>query len=223
MNRFSSRKFLVAVFGAVSYFVLSYWGIKVPEEILYLLLGWLGVEGARDIAYAVNHKETPKKAPPITPQVSPEAPCVQESVELKAEDMGGPPLADAVTSFQNQWRKSYVLTNPDNPEQVEKDYIGHYETTLEMARLMYQALRGVYPIENIPDPCRMGDNSYEARWLHFAQSELQIHKDFVAAIKKNLSMRYQLGGLGYLLHGTPWNEMPEWARLNLMKHVKTGE
>lgn len=222
MSRFSSRKFLVAIFGAISYFVLSYWGIKVPEEILYLLLGWLGVEGARDIAYAVNHKETPKKAP-LTSQVSPEVPCVEKPAEMKAEEMGIPPIANTVTAFQNQWRKLYVLTNPDDPDQVEKDYIGHYESTLELARLMYQELRGVYPTENIPDPCRMGDNSYEARWLHFAQSELQIHKDFVAAIKKNSGMKYQLGGLGYLLWGTGWNEMPEWARLNLMKHVKKGE
>ncbi len=82
MNKYMSRKFLVAIFGTISYFVLEYWGIKIPGEVLALLLGYMGVEGARDIVYAVNHKEVPKEKPVKEVKRVEE---VKQEIEIKEE------------------------------------------------------------------------------------------------------------------------------------------
>jgi len=213
MNKLKSRKFLVAIFGAISYFVLEYWGIKIPEEILYFLLGWIGVEGATDVAYAINGRKT------VTPQAKKSA--MPERKETPEREMNIPSISDAVAEFELIWKQrgNYILLNPDNPQQVEVDYLQPYAEALQASRRMWKALRG----EEAPlgiDPCECGDKSYEARWLRFARSELAIQQSMVEAIKRNKPiLNYQLGGLGYLLNGIKWELIPDWAKQNLEEHI----
>jgi len=215
---YTSKKLWAAVIGAVVAFAKAY-GIAIPEEILWVIISYIVGQGIADVGVGLANS---KKIGLALPQPSMGLPSVSDTVVIPEPtvDEQMPKPTTATMLFKAEWSKPYILTNTDNPAQVEADYVGHFETVLELAKRMFEEQRGYYPEQGIEDPCRTGDWTYESRWLYHSQRELVIQKDMVTAIKKNRSMGYQLGGLGYLLQGVKWNNMPEWARLSVMEHVK---
>lgn len=125
----------------------------------------------------------------------------------------------ATRNFQAAWNTPYTLTNVDDPAQVEADFIGHYELVLEFAKKMFEVKRGYYPEQGVEDPCNTGDHSFENVWVWRSQRELETAKWKVIVAKSAPMYKWQIDGLGYLLQGTPWNEMPQWVRLSLMRHI----
>ena len=223
---YKSKKFYAAVIGAVVAFAKAY-GMDIPEELLWVIISYIVGQGVADVGvYMAKEKKIglalpqPTRVKTVTSSASPIIE-MGATPPLMIKDDEIPPTTTATMLFKQEWSKPYVLTNPDNPAQVEVDFLGHYETVLELAKRMFEEQKGYYPENDIEDPCRTGDFSYPSKWLWHSQRELQIQKDMVAAIKKNPSMKFQLGGLGYLLQDIPWNEMPQWVRLSLVRHVQT--
>jgi hypothetical protein len=214
-----SKKFWSAIVAAIVGFTGEY-GLNLPPEVIWAVLGpiiaYIIGQGVADSGIYRAQAER-NWGVPITSTFS-TAPEMKPTREPKDEEV--PPISDATRLFEQEWRKSYILTNPADPAQVEADYLGHYEAVLELAKKMFEEQKGYYPENDIEDPCRTGDYSYPSKWLYHSQRELQIRRDMVEAVKKNPLLKYQIGGLGYLLWGTPWNEMPQWVRLSLMRHVE---
>jgi hypothetical protein len=131
---------------------------------------------------------------------------------------------DARSKYEKIMRGDFTLTDLNNPAQIEKDYIGYFEKQLAAAKAMYRAIRGVESPQNIEDSCQSGDWSFEAKAVLHAARELQQAYDQIANIKAhNPEYNAQLGGLGYLLNGINWNDMPQWARDGLYQHTVLGK
>jgi len=222
---FESKKAKMALIGVAVEALLAFimalarsYDIEIPPEVLAYVAGIFGVaiggQATQDAMLARNHK--PEIQPP---KVS--IPVFTEASEIPKEEMNIPPISDAVAEFELIWKQrgNYILLNPDNPQQVEVDYLQPYAEALQASRRMWRQLRG----EEAPigiDPCECGDKSYEARWLRFARSELAIQQSMVEAIKRSKPMlNYQLGGVGYLLNGIKWELIPDWAKQNLEEHI----
>jgi hypothetical protein len=214
-----SKKFWSAIVAAIVGFTGEY-GLNLPPEVIWAVLGpiiaYIIGQGVADSGIYKAQAER-NWGVPITSTFS-TAPEMKPTREPKDEEVPTP--GGATARFQAAWNSSYVLTNPDNPAQVEADYIGHYENVLELAKKMFEEKRGYYPEQGVEDPCHTGDHSYENVWLWKSQQELETRKWKVIVAKSDPMYKWQIDGLGYLLWGTPWNEMPAWARLNMLRHVQ---
>ena len=156
---------------------------------------------------------------------SPVESCGSSGAEPQFDDSVIPPAnMDARSKYEKIMRGDFTLTDLNNPAQIEKDYIGYFEKQLAAAKAMYRAIRGVESPQNIEDSCQSGDWSFEAKAVLHAARELQQAYDQIANIKAhNPEYNAQLGGLGYLLNGINWNDMPQWARDGLYQHTVLGK
>jgi len=241
---YQSKKLIAAIIAAIVAGAREF-GIDVPVELLWVVVAYICGQGMADAGTYLGKNMPKASGPQITlPQPQSDLPQrsmpevatqgIENPVVIPSGETGTVPAdsytgafytqsSDTKRAFDVHRRQSYVLTNPDDPAQVEADFLAKYETDLELAKRMYEQAKGVYPLEDISDSCISGDWGYESRWLYHAQRELQIQRDMVAAIKRNPALKYLLGGLGYLLHGVAWNDMPTWARLALKDKVEKAE
>lgn len=214
-----SKKLKVAILGAVSAAVTEFvvvffkqMGVEVPQEVvLYILapfLAYIGGKSVADVAYNIKNGNGNGVA------TIPAIPTAKAAVEPTI-----PPVSSAAARFKEAWnaRGNYVLSNTSDPNQVAQDFLSPYAVALQAANELWRDMRHTDPPEG--DPCARGDKSFEARMLNFARSELAIRESMVSAIKASPYLGYQLEGLGYLLSGVPWNNLPDWVKANLEKHL----
>lgn len=234
-----SHKFWAAVIAAIVVFGNEF-GIDLPPDLMWIALGYMGIRGAVDTGKAVanGRKSVPQASlPPLgdvhIPSVWRDTPTVSTPFfepqnvtcspvagtwDYTSASTGKPP-SDPVKQFADIRDRPWMLTNYHDPKQVEVDFIGHYETVLIAAQEAYKHEHGSLP-DGPYEPCRSGDWSYTSRWLWHSFRELQIQRDMIAAIKANSTLRHKLLGLGYLLHGTSWEQIPSWAQDALSYHIK---
>lgn len=222
-----SKKFKVALIGAVSagltQFVIVLFqgmGIDIPQELVLMVLApflaYIGGKSAADIAYNARNGGTTPTLGETFIATTP----VHLGQPSDYDYAGG--MSDAKTEYQKALWADYTLTNLNDPVQVERDYWAKWEGQYEAARNLWREIRGQEPPSDPQDCCRTGDWSFEARALVHSARELVIQKDFIIAIKKNKVLSWQLGGLGYLLNGVPWESIPPWAQQNLYSHTVEG-
>ena len=232
-NLLGSKKFKAALVGALSAgiteFVIVFgagMGIDIPQELVLMVLApfltYIGAKGAADIAYNAKNGKTVE-----TPSLDKnliggfETPLKPAYEPPQDYDYAGR-MSDAKTEYQKALWADYTLIDLYNPAQVERDFLAKWEKQYEAARNLWWVVKGTQPPTDPEDSCRTGDWSFEARALVHSARDLQIQKDFIAAIKKNKALSYQLGGLGYLLNGVPWESIPPWAQENLYYHTVEG-
>ena len=228
-----SKKFKAALVGALSAGITEFvivlgadMGIDIPQELVLMVLApflaYIGAKGAADIAYNAKNGKT-AETPPLDK-------TLVGGFEVPLEPTYEPPqyydyaggMSDAKTEYQKALWADYTLTNLKDPVQVERDFLAKWEKQYEAARNLWREVKGFDPPQNPEDSCRTGDWSFEARALVHSARDLQIQKDFIATIKRNKALSYQLGGLGYLLNGVPWENIPPWAQRNLYSHTVEG-
>lgn len=68
LGKIAERKFFVPVITAIVILVTAKFGVEIPEEamdaIVMLVLAFLGVEGAKDVAAVIKSKGTPTPPKP---------------------------------------------------------------------------------------------------------------------------------------------------------------
>jgi len=228
----NSKKFKAAIMAAVSAGIAEFMvvfgkemGIDIPQEFVLMILApflaYITGKSAADIAYNVkNGKKT--EITSVSPGAPSTSPCISADYKAPPNNLDIGDTSIARRNFETMQRADFTLTNLDDPKQVERDYLAKWEAQLEAAKNLWRATRQTEPPDNITDSCFSGDWSYEARALLHSTRDLQIQKDFIAAIKNNKALSYQLGGLGYRLNGVPWQNIPLWAQQNILEHTPEG-
>jgi hypothetical protein len=135
-------------------------------------------------------------------------------------DIGG--ASKARTAFKAAQSADWVLTDVSNPAQVEQDYLRRFVAVVDAAKNLWRAVRQTEPPDSLEDSCATGDWSFEARSLLHAKRDLQIQKDMISAIKSNRNLSYLLSGLGYLINGVPWSDIPAGFQQSLILHTPEG-
>lgn len=240
---YQSKKFWAAIIAAIVAGAREY-GVDVPVELLWVIVAYIGGQGLADAGSYLG-KNMPKGGTQINlPQSSihgVNAQKIEPSVNVPSVwDIKVPPPRDWTTTtshdsytqfletgtlprdshreFDRVRNSVWMLTDITNPAKVREDFLGHYEAAFEAGQRMYEDDHGRLP-DRIVEPCQSGDWSYSSRWLWHSWRELIIQTDMVEAVERTPALKYKLGGLGYLLHGYRWEDIPKWAQDALSWHI----
>lgn len=231
-----SKKVKLALAGATAEglmaFVIAFaadFGIEVPVEVLAYIAGIFGVAIGGTAAQDVVRLRRDSKQINLPqgqsdlPQSSIPGVCGNipfQGTGSWAPDSGSadaPPM-DNRREFDALRESPWMLTDISNPAIVKRDFLGHFEVVFEAAKRMYEDDHGYAPTK-MQEPCQTGDWSYSSRWLWHSWRELTIQTDMVEAIGKDPALKYKLMGVGYLLQGIPWEDIPQTIQDTLSYHI----
>ncbi len=128
----------------------------------------------------------------------------------------------AQMEYQKYKSEGWKLSNPFDSEAVYDDVLGWHQGLLEKAIAWFVEEHGWQPTFPIRPSCVTGDWSDSAVALAHQEKEVETVKEMLEKMMFNPAMKYQWGGLGYLLYGEAkaWEDIPQWAADYLKTRVE---
>ena len=105
--------------------------------------------------------------------------------------------------------KGWKLTEPDDPDQIVEDIMDWHEEMVDLAVEWYTEEHGFKPNLPLRSSCETGDWSDSAVFLDHAEKEIETTQNYLNLMRNNKRYNSYWGGLGYLLWGTPFEDIPD--------------